>query len=403
MLLACGDGDVASDYGRPTVRRLLVVTCGVLLVVMVVAVFQQTLGDDGGPDPAAFSIEVATDDDFAIRQTMQDHRIVYRLTDPDGKVETDRLVVRAPFDSRLETALGEPPGGDTVSVQIGTIDRLAIGGVDVPATVARVPGLAPSSIRLAPIVEAAVEADLLEVREQRMVAGRRCQVHRSGTTLASGPLRPITADEFADSCIDAEGLLLEETLFIDGEAMFRRTAVDVEVDASTDDVDFTTGEPTAPVDQGGGSTLPADPESAPIGPFHVLPVDAVPAGFTLLERFSVIPPQPDRFSDPARREGIIAGVADVYADGQGDFFVVYQGGTLGRLDAFAPTPDVPSVDVGGLGGGEMLLSALGTEIRVPLPGGRFVHLIGPLDPDVLVGVGAALEEIEGEGLVLVED
>ncbi len=374
-----------------------------MAIALGIGMFWLTRGDDGGPDLAEFSVEVAADENFAITQTMHDHRIVYRLTDPDGNVETDRFIVRAPFDSRLETSLGEPPGGDTVSVQIGTIDRLAIGGVDTPATVARVPGLAPSSIRLAPILEAAVAADLVEVREQRMVAGRRCQVHRSGTTLASGPLRPITPDEFADSCIDADGLLLEETLFFEGEPVFRRTAVEVELDPPTEDADFPTGDPTAPVDQGGGSTLPAEPDSAPIGPFHVLPADAVPTGFSLLERFSVIPPQPDRFSDPTKREGIIAGVADVYVDGRGDFFVVYQGGTLGRIVAFAPTPDVGTVVVGELGDGELLLSALGTEVRVPLPGGRFVHLIGPLDPDVLVGIGAALEEIEGEGLVLVEE
>lgn len=390
-------------YRRLLVRRI-VLGVGVVVAAAVVGLVVWSDADGGESGGAgsgdARSVAVAVDETFEIAQTAADHRIVYRLTSPEGDTETDRFTVRGPFESRLETALGAPPGGETVSVQVGTIDRLAIGGVDEPAVVARVPGLAPSAIRITPIIDRAVEAGLLEVREQRVVAERRCQVYRSGTTLASGPLVPITDAEFADSCIDGDGLLLEEALFLEGDPVFRRTAVEVELDAAIDEGDFVVGEPTAPVDQGGGATTPADPDSAPIGPFLELPAEAVPAGFSLLERYSVIPPQPDRFSDPLQRDGIIAGVADVYVNGDGEFFVIYQGGSLGRVEAFPVATDAPAVEVAGVGSGRLLLSATGTEVRVPLAGGRFLHVTGPLDPDVLVDVGASLVEIEGEGLEL---
>ena len=350
----------------------------------------------------ALSVTVADDPDFVIGPAERRHRIVYRVVASDGAVETDRFVVDFPFDSRLETARGAPPGGETVSVQIGTIDRLAIGGVDEPATVGRTPGLAPSVIDVAPLLDYALSAGVLELGEQRMVADRRCQVLRSATTLAAAPLLPILDDEYAESCVDADGLLLEEALFIDGEEAFRRTAVEVELDPTVADDAFAVGDPTAPVDQGGGDTTPADPGSAPIGPFLELPAEAVPDGYRLLGRYSVIPPQPDRFSDPTMRDGIIAGVADVYVSAD-DVIVVYQGGTLGQIEAFPPVEGAEALDVDGLGAGSVVLDARGSEVRVPLDGGRFVHVLGPVDPDLLVEVAGSLVETEGSGLVLLED
>ena len=350
-------------------------------------------------------------DDFVIEQHAGPYRIVYLLEDPRGEIasETDRLWVRPPFESRLETATGSPPGGETVSLQIGSLERLRIGGVAEELTIARIPALAPGAIRIAPVVDAAVAAGLLERGEQRMVAGRRCQVFRSGSTLGAGPLTPITDAEHTDSCIDEDGLLLEETLFTGGEAILRRVAVEVDLDPGLagDDPDaealFDPGPISAPVDQGGGATTPADPESAPVGPFHELPDDAVPAGFDFVGRYSVIPPQPDKFADETQRPGIIAGVADVHADDDGDLFVVYQGATLGGVEAFAPVDFAGRVDSPTLGTGELLLSALGTELRFALDDGRFVHVFGTIEPAALAEIADALVETTGTGLVLLDD
>lgn len=355
-------------------------------------------------DPGRDSVEVDPDPDFAIDQHLGSYRIVYRLDDPEGSIptETDRVLVRPPFDSRLETGPGLPPGGATTSVQIAQLDRLRIGGVDNAATIARVPGLAPSTIRIAPVLDEALAAGLLEIREQREVIGRRCQVYRSGSTLGAGPLVPITEEEFADSCIDERGLLLEETLFLEGEAAYRRTAVEVDLDPEPTDDAFQTGEISAPVDQGGGAVTPADPSAGPEGPFFVLPADAVPEGFALLGRYSVIPPQPEKFADPTLRDSIIAGMVDVYTDDAGTIVAIYQGGTLGQIPAFATLDFAPEVQVPALGEGERLLSALGTEFRFPRDTGKFVHVYGTAGPDLLLGVAESLVETEGTGLVLLD-
>ena len=83
--------------------------------------------------------------------------------------------------------------------------------------------------------------------------------------------------------------------------------------------------------------------------------------------------------------------------------VVYQGGTLGQVEAFPVVETAEEIEIDGLGTGRLVLDARGSEVRVPLDGGRFVHVLGPVDPDLLVGVVGSLVETEGTGLVLLEE
>lgn len=384
-------------------RRLAALAMAVIGATAMIVV--ATTGDDGASAPAVDARRVETDDAFAVGSPPETYRITYLVEDPSGgnAPQTDRVSVRAPFDSRVETASGAPPGGEVSTLQVSRLDRLRVGGVDDAATVARVPAGAPAALHVAPILDAAIEAGLLERREQRVVGGRRCQVYRSGSTLGSGPLRPITGTDHADSCIDARGLLLEELLVVEGTAILRRTAVEVEVPAALDDEAFDAGRITATVEQGGGATTPTEPGSAPEGPYLDLPAAALPEGFSPMGRWSVIPPQPERFSDPSQSSGIIAGIADVHTNGRGDSLVLYQGDTLGGATPFAAVPHAQPVTSDALGDGELLLSALGSEVRFDLGGGRFVHLIGTIDPDVLVGLTDALVERTGTGLLLLDD
>jgi hypothetical protein len=363
----------------------------------------------GGPDSDTAasvpdSVAVEFDDSFTIEQFPGSYRITYLLEDPSGQIaqETDRVWVRAPFESRLETAPGPPPGGPVASVQIASLDRLRIGGVGESLAIARRPGLTPSAIRVAAVLDDAVAAGLLVPGEQRLVIGRRCQVYRSGTTFGVGVFEPITAAEFADTCIDGDGLLLEETLFVDGEPAYRRTAVEfVEEDGLADDL-FDPGPISAPVDQGGGATQRADPTTAPEGAFYTLADADVPAGFTHVGRYSVIPPQPEKFGDETLRESIIAGVVDIYVNSTNDVLSIYQGGTLGQIEAFFPIDFAAPISTKLFTDGELLLGALGSEARFRLDRGRFVHVAGTLAPDKLIDIADRLVESEGTGLVLLE-
>lgn len=381
-----------------TRRRALAAIVVLALVVVVVVTLVRDSGDDDG---RAASRVVETDPAFTVGTRDEPYRIVYRLDDlSDDRVEasTDEVWVRPPFDSRLETSVD----GELQGVQISTIDRLRLGSLDEPLVIARVPGLAVSDVRVAPLTgDDAVGSDLLERREQREVVGRRCQVFRSGTLLGAGPLVPITPAEHADSCIDEEGLLLEEVLYRNGQPTLHRIAREVDLEPRLDPDLFDPGEITLPADGGGGSARPVDPEEPAFGPFWTLPGNEPPDGFDRVGRLAVIPPQAERFAnlaDPA----IIAGTADVFVR-DADFVVVYQGGTFGQVEAFPPTPGAAAVDGGALGRGELLPGAVGTELRFSQPGGRFVHVVGSLAPDDLRTIARSLVETEGEGLVYLDE
>jgi hypothetical protein len=389
----------------------LVVVAGLLVAVT------SPWGDDGASDragppepgppgasvPPAQAGDVAAETDLTIGAPEGAYRIDYRVEVPGsgGPATLDQVLVDLPFRSRLEI---HPPGGGTPSLQIGTLDRLlfldAMAADGGPVTIARVPALAPSAIRLGPVLPAAEAAGVLESRGQREVAGRRCQVVRTEALLEAGPMRPLDDDgTHVDTCVDAEGLVLEEVTTDAGEVVLTRTAVLVAA-ADADDALFETGPVSAPPERGGGATTPADPATAPDGPVWALPATAVPQGFEPIGRFSVVPAQPERFAEGGDRDSIIAGIADVWAS-EVDVLVVYQGRTLGGVGAFAPVDFAEPVDVP-LGPGELLLSALGSEVRVALPEGRFVHVFGSLSPAVLLDVTAALEEGAGTGLELLE-
>lgn len=361
---------------------------------------------DSTSGPAGPSVEVVTveaDPAFEIGVRSAPYRVVYvveSLVD-DTPDQTERVTVDAPFRGRLEVAAGPPPGGEVTAVQVSILEKLRLGGPDTPVVVHRVPALAVSDIRLAPLLDRALAEGRLELRGQKRVAGRRCQVVRSATLLGGGPLGAIGAGEHADSCVDADGILLEEILHFDGEPALRRVAVSVEVDPPLDDDVFETGEVLAPVDQGGGSVLPVDPEEGAEGEFWVLPTDALPAGFELVGRYAVVPPQPERFEETADAGSPVAGTADVYRRGA-DALVLYQGDTLRGDDAFADRPESLPVEAGALGSAGLLLSATGSEVRVDRGGGRFVHVTGSIAPEELLAVARSLLRTEGTGLVYLD-
>lgn len=344
------------------------------------------------------------DDDFAIGRGDGEHRVLYVVDDLAGDASPqrfERLDVRAPFESRLDEVDGPALDADAVTSQVAAFDRLRFGAADNPVVVHRVPGLAPSDLAVAAVLDDAVDAGLLELGDQRLVEGRRCQVLRSATLLGAGHLRAFEDGEHAESCVDADGVLLSETLVVDGEPIFRRVAIEVVDEPALDDSTFEVGPPTAPVDLGGGSVLPVDPDVGAVGRFWELRDDDVPDGFVRTGRYAVVPPQPENFSDPTRADHIVAGVADLYVDGP-RAFVIHQGATRGGVDPFAPVDGASVLDgagLDGLGDGEVLLGAIGSEVRFSPTTGSFVHVTGSVDLVTLEAIAAGLVETEGEGLV----
>lgn len=383
-------------------RRIVAVVLTVAVIAGAVITFRVVRSGDGDEERAApDSPVIGGAPDVEIERTPEAWHIVYRLEEHAGEtitVSTDKVWVRRPYESRLETWSGAPPGERRQSIQVGAFARRGTQATGAQSLVLRLPpAVAPSDVRVLPVLDVAEEEKLLDRREVREVADRRCQVFRSGSLLSAPALTKPTADNYADTCIDAAGLVLEEILFEEGSLLSRRLAVSVEEAPDLDGVAFTMpeGDPV-PVEKGGGRVQALTLDSRPPGQFYELP--APPPGFTHRGRFSVIPPQPDNFADPLREGFIFGGVTDVYERDEA-FVVIDQWGTLQGQPPPAAPPAYDHVEVAGLGKGGLSLSGAGAELRFDLPGGRLVRLTGPLEPDELTRLARELVVVEGGELV----
>jgi hypothetical protein len=396
------------------VRRRNLALAVVAVLAVLVAGWALFLRDDGGAAggdedaglaeldregsdevPAAPAIEVS-DPPAAFR-------IVYRVEDAGQEIayRTDVVSVRRPWESRLESRSGRPPGEEELSVQVATFgQRLNRTAGQEAAVIELGPVLPASDLRLRHVLEPAVAAGRLERREVREVAGRRCQVYRSGDYLSSAVITPATAELYADSCIDARGLLLEEVLVSEGDAIARRVAVEVDESPDLSDDLFPSGEPSVDASKGGGTMRRLVDGTSTPGTFYV--ADAVPEGMTPVGRFSVVPPQAENFSGDLTREGFRrAQVADVYERGT-EVLVLEQGATLQGAPPFEVDPANPTIDVGSFGTGEVRFSALGNQVRVLLPGGKFLQATGTFPPEELAAVLRSLRATEGTELQFAE-
>jgi hypothetical protein len=388
-------------------RRRVLLGCAVIAVVVIgAAVYAVGAGDDSR-DPRAGS--VALDDesalfDFGVAPSA--YRVDYRvegLGGDDVVTTSDRLYVSRPFASRLDSYDGPGPEGEPSSVQVSGLGAVraesASGEVVV---VAAAPGPGISDVRVSAALDDALADGRVELRERRRVLGRDCQVVRTAFGLDTGDLeRPADPSTYADTCIDADGIVLEEVVVDDGRPLLRRVAIDVEIGPELDEELFETGETTVPIESGGGFFAELAPGSRPPAATFYDAGDG-PARFAHVGRYAVVPPQAENFTDVTRRGQRLTFVSDVFVDGD-DLVVLDQGGTLGNADPFPGLRGVPvDVDVQGAGEAVLTYGRGGPIVIVRLPEGRFLRARGTGEPEVLLELLASLEPVEGGELELAE-
>jgi hypothetical protein len=367
-------------------------------------------GSDTGKDGLASigrsgSTPVAGAPDVTISSTPPAYQVVYRVEDvgKELRYRTDVVSVRRPWESRLESRAGRPPGKEgELSTEVATFgQRRTLSYGQSPVVVELGPVLPASDVRLDKVLAPAAAAGRIEKREVRKVLGRPCQVYRSGDYLSATAITPPTAALYTDSCVDADGLVLEELLVSEGKPIARRIAESVDLSPDLTDDLFPTGKATVDPSKGGGSMRRVVDGTTPPGPFYV--ADAVPEGFTSIGRYSVVPPQAENFStdDPTREDYRRAQIADVYVRGL-DVLVLEQGATLRGAPPFEVDPGNPTLDLGPFGQAEVRFSALGNQVRAQREGGRFVQATGTLLPDELAAVLRSLREVPGGELQLAD-
>lgn len=339
-------------------------------------------------------------DVLAVAAAPASFEIRYEVSDGEGagSDRTETLQVRRPFESRLVTELGS--GGQQVQTAVFGALRNRSDDRD-PSVLGLVPALAVSDLRPEPVVAALVADGVLVPRERREVLGAECQVYRGGSLLFGGDAAPYDpeAASFAEACLDARGLLLEELLYLGGEPVLRRLATAVAIDPPLDDPDFeVTEELTLPATEGGGETRPLAADAQPPGAF--LEPAGPPAGFEPAGRFSVVYPAAtageQAANDPDRRASIV----DVWGRGP-DAVLLERGGTLSGGAPFTDHALAVEVEVDDPGfeveRAELVRSLRGLELRLTRPGGQFVRIHGPVGEAVLREVLAGLTEVEGSG------
>ncbi|HVM10773.1 MAG TPA: hypothetical protein VM345_20090 [Acidimicrobiales bacterium] len=394
-------------------KRPLVVAIATSVVVVggATAVLVATSGDDGAGDDGTQELAsigrrgstvVDGADAVDIVRTPASARIVYRVETAGREISvlTDVVSSKRPFDSRLDTKEGAPPGGETFSSRIGTYLLTSTESSGAPSVLQVAPALPPTDLRLEVALPEAVERGLVERREVRRVADRLCQIYRSRQTLAA-VVEPPTDTDHADTCVDEAGLVLEEVVTADGQVLTRRVAVEVDEDPTlADDLFAVDGDPV-PAASGGGFVRRVKAGSTPPGEFLVL--DEAPEGFEYLGRFSVVPPQPENFGDDPLRESFRrAGVVDAWRRGV-DIVAIDQGGTLRGGEAFQPTAGAPKIEVAPFGEAELLLSGAGVELRAPRDGGRYVRIYGTIPIEELRAIAGRLRAVDGGDKLELED
>jgi hypothetical protein len=329
-----------------------------------------------------------------VNRTPAAYTVEYRLEEKVGgdiRVSTQRLSVRRPFESRLETRAGAPPGDRSVSVEVARLGRRETRHAGAGTVIADVPPDI-ADVRVAPGIGSAVTNGTARRRERRMVARRPCQVYRTGKELSSGLFVRASKRTYVDTCVDRDGLVLEELHVTNGKPTTRRVAMRVDTAPSLGDGLFRTGAPNTDAEHGGGSTRRVDPASSPPGRFWQL--DSAPSGFNLEGRYAVVPPQPENFTDPALAGSRQAAVTDVFQNGA-DALLIERGGTISGTDPWAPDPTNQTIDLGQLGRGEVVPTTRGSAVRVLTGRGPYVQVLSTLPLDDVVAVIRQLHAVPG--------
>ena len=327
------------------------------------------------------------------------YRMVYRVETYGGGdpiVTRDELTVRRPFEGRTIKRSGPDRDDDVRSEQVATLGRLFV--PKAPSADAALletgPSLAPSDVRIAPVLADLVAARRVQLREWRKVGDRPCQVLRFGGPISSGTVAATLEPdvEYADACVSEQGLVLEEVWVDGGRVQRRRLATSVEVgdDAVTSAAFEIEVQDAVPVDQGGGSFRPLAPGSAYEAPFWV--ADFAPLE-THLGRWAVVTPAGSDPKDEETMERRLGFVADVWRSGI-DVVIVEQGSTAGGVAPFQ-LGDGPKVTVDGIGDGEVLLDLRTSEIRFRRPGGYFLRVRGTVGAKRLEEIARGLRETPG--------
>jgi hypothetical protein len=214
-------------------------------------------------------------------------RVVYRVEDsagPETRILTSVVAVRRPYEARLESREGPPPGGNVLSATVTNRNhQFALSGGDQEDYGFEVsPATAPQTYAVGAL-RAGVEAGVAADSGEDVVLGERCTrfVYLKGGT---EPLAPANDSQRVESCVTGDGILLREAVTLGGRRVRLAEAVTVERSAAFPPETFFTGR--KPVRGSPFSAQQIVAEGKAPGDVKLL-LSAVPPGFHLDRRVTV--------------------------------------------------------------------------------------------------------------------
>jgi hypothetical protein len=318
------------------------------------------------------------------------YRGVFRVENRAGKkltVTTEKVWFRRPFASRVETW----KGGEQLSVRHSAFGVLTSesGGSSTPLNIAVPPSLASGDIRVDAIIEDAVESKAFLRREQREVYGRECQVYRAGGPVFAGDVtryQPGRGD-YADFCVDRNGIVIEEYWVDKGELIRRRAATELDIDPSIDsDVFSITAEENPDIKRGAVERIKSEPSGEGI-PLWTLP--KTPKGYERLGRYAVVitPDAIPQTSQLVQTAGP-SSTSDVYVRGP-DVVVVDQDPSLVSFTSADKRPS-KDLEIDGLSEAKLIIDGRMSEVRAKIAGGSIVRVFGTVEPKELIRLAKKL-------------
>lgn len=315
------------------------------------------------------------------------YTIAYRVEVLVDAPERSRRVVavRRPFDGADVTTPEEPARAVSGLVsRAGHLYRLDPDrAVDLGD---QGPVVAPGDLRLAAQLPALEHLGLAEPRGSATIAGRPCRRFRFGGPVTDPFKRPTDA-EYADVCVDQDGLLLAEDWYLDGKLLRRTEAQTVAVTPPGDGAFDLGGRPVIPTPAVTLTLLPSDRLPDTGQPYWT--ADPPPAGFALLSRYR------SATTDPASGVPLPGGTvtADAYRSGADVVWVEHRAGA--GLPVEPPPGTGERVEAGALGGGWLWFTPQGPQIRVAKDG-QVVVVRGTIGPDDLLTFARSVRARQGE-------
>ncbi len=369
------------EFGRRRLR-VIVLTIAALIVAGVGVDYVLT----HRPVPRTGSRVISAGKPFRIRTIPRSYYASYQVDTRAGGprvVTTEKTWVLRPFDSRIETW----SNGKRLSVRLSAFGALSnLNPASAPLSIAIPPSLGSGDLRIDAALDEALRRHIIVKRERRSVYGRECQMYRAGGPVSAGDLTKYapTSKEYADFCVDREGIVVEEWWVRSGKLLRRRVATKVRVGEVDPDLFKITTAPDEGIDKG---TIQPVPDTS-TDKLWTLP--SAPKGFVHIGRFFVALPS-GATASPVPSLGQtppVSSLTDVYTDGA-DLVVVDQDPSL-EAAAAAENRTTYKVTVKGLRNAVMIVDARENEIRAQTPDGSFVRVAGTVTPSHLLQLARSL-------------